>query len=794
MGRLADVAQALRTLRRRPGQSAVVVLILALGITSTVAVYSIVSAVVLRPLPFASPEALVRVRQTDPDNGIALFQGASGPSFQDWQRESTTLVSMGAYSGPGGSILAAAGEPRRVQRTSVTGDFFGTLGLTPALGRLLRPGDTEAGAPRVAVLSSGFWQRELGGAPDVLGRNLVLDGESYEVVGVARPGGTYPEGTAVWTAIPADAEYFTVRYAHILGVVGRLAPGATAATAEDELDGILAEVPGYTPRSRVTGLKAEMVGDVRTPMLALLGAVVFVLLVAAANAGNLLLAWSARRGRELAIRSALGAGRRRLAAQLVAESTLLALAAGLLGTLLAAWLLDALVALAPGDLPRGADIRIDAAVLAFALAVSLLTGVLTGLIPALRVLARGPGDGLRDGDARAGSRSGRRVVGGFVVAEVALSVMLLSGAGLLVRSFLRITAVDPGFRAEHVTTFEFALPGYEYGEPWQLRRFGDGLLERVRALPGVEGAAVGQNLPVAGSSMITPALVEGRATDNAPRVQVVSVSDDYFRTMGMQVVAGRAFTSGDDGGAPPVAMVDEAFARLYFDGDDPVGRRARTYFGEPVMRDIVGVVASAAHESLTEPPQPTFYYPAAQMPPASGRLVVRSTLATPALVAAVQAARREVDATVPFGDIATMEQLLQRTTAAPRFYATTVAAFALLALVLAVAGFVAVLSQVVTRRRREMGVRLAVGARPAELVGLVVGYGMRLTALGLALGLAGALAVGRLLAGLLFGVGPADPLVLGGVAALLAGVALLAAWAPARRAAGTDPMAALRAE
>lgn len=786
----ADIRHAWKALRRDPGPSLTVVLILGLGIAATVSVYSITAGVVLRPLPYADPGTLVQIRQVDPNEGYEY--GASGPTFRDWRDAATSLESLAITSGPGELILSDGERPARVATSAVSGDFFHVLGVRPVLGRLLMASDAAAPA-RVAVLSHELWQRRFGGSIDVIGRTLRLDGESYEVVGVADPELALPRGTEIWTPIPPDSPFMEIRYAHILGAFARLADGVTPAMAQEELNAIISRVPGYDVTARVVPLKEQLVGDFRTPLLILLGAVAFVLLVASANAGTLLLARSARRRRELAIRGALGAGSRRLATQLLAESTILALVAGAAGVLAATWMLEALVALAPQDLPRATEVGLDAGVVAFAVVVSLITGLLTGLIPTLRAARTAPVADLKAGDARVAGFGGR-AQRAFVVAEVALSAVLLFGAGLLGRSFYEIVSTDPGFEADRVTTFGFSLPEFRYPEEWQVRRYHDELLAGIRALPEVASASLAQNLPVGGTFMVTPALVEGRPIEDPPRVQISAVAPGYFETLGLAVVSGRRFTDRDDTDAPPVVMVDEAFARVYLDGEDPVGRRARTYFGEPVMREIVGLVRTTVHASLTESPQPRFYYPAAQMPPASGRLVIRSDAAMDALIPAVRRVARAVDPEVPLGDVATMGQLLARTTAQPRFYATTLAVFAALALILAVAGFFAVLSQAVTARRREIGIRIAVGAEPHAVLRLVLGQGMRLTAIGLGIGVIGGLAAAQLLRGLLFGVGPADPLVLLGVSALLALIALVAAWVPARRAAAVDPMEALRVE
>jgi putative ABC transport system permease protein len=788
---VTDVAHALKALRRDRGPTMLVILILALGIGVTASVYSVTAGVLLRPLPFPDADRLVRIQQVDPAKGWVY--DASGPSIRDWQAASRSLGAIGASTGAGEVILGGPGQPVRVRRASVTAGFFDVLGMEPVLGRFPTPSEAETGAA-VAVVSYGLWRERLGGEPGALGGVLTVDGTPYEVVGVAPATLDLPRGARLWTPLAPDAELWDVRYAHILPTVARLAPGATAVSAQEELNAILARVPGYEVQARVTGLKESLVGDYRRPLLVLLGGVVFVLLVATANAGTLLLARSVRRRRELAIRDALGAGWRRLASLLVAESVILSVVAGALGVALAAWLLDGLVGLAPETLPRAEGIRLDGGVVAFALLVSVGAGLLTGALPALRSRRTAPAAELKEADGGWGARQGARTRRAFVMAEVALSVVLLVGAGLLGRSFLEIVNVDPGFEPRHVATFGFSLPEYRYEEEWQLRRYHGELLDAVRASGLVDGAAIVMNLPLTGTDMVSPALVEGVELADPPRVQIAAVSAEYFRVMGIRVVAGRSFNPVDDAEAPPVAMVNEAFVRAYLEGEEAVGRRARTYFGEPVMREIVGVVPTAAHASLTDAAQPKFYYPAAQMPPASGRLVVRSDASIEALAPVVRRAARGIDPEVPLGEIATLTRLLSRTTAGPRFYATTMGIFAGLALVLAVTGFFAVLSQAVSARRRELGVRLALGAQPARLLRMVLAEGLVLTGKGALLGLAGAVITARVLRGLLWGVGLADPVVLVGVTALLGAVALVAAWVPARRAAAVDPMSSLRPE
>ena len=817
--------QRIRSLLRTPRLTLPAVLILGVAVGANTAMFSVVYGVLLRPLPFAEPDRLVALFEVGP--GWWGRTELSLPTLEDWRAaDPPALEGMVAMSGPGPVGLTGTGEPVAVERAAVSGDFFELLGVTPARGRTFTAADDRADAPPVAVVSWSLWQSRFGADPAILGRTIPLDGRSHRVVGVAPEGFGHPDETEVWvpllSAVPEARE---IRGAHIFRVVGRLTPGATAERVTAQLTAASRGVAEYGGEwsALAVPLDREMTGEVRPALLLLWGAVGFVLLIASANVASLLLARVLGRRREVAVRAALGAGRWRIAADLLGESVLLAVAGGGLGLLLTAWGMDLLLALNPQAIPRANEIAVDGGVLAFALAVSLLTGLLAGGIPALQVGRTPPAPDLKEGSTGAGSsRDTGRIRSGLVVAEVALSVVLLVGAGVMARSLFTILGVDPGFRASRVMTYDLRLPEHAYPGPAEQRTFFDEVLERLEEIPLVREAAVSRNLPVSGSTMTSPVLTgpwgEG---DEPPMAQVSWVGPGYFRSLGIELVEGRVFGATDREGSEPVAVVSRSLARRLF-AEGALGRRAHHAFGDQEMREIVGVVDDVRHRSLTEEPPPVFYVPFAQEPAAGAALVVRAEVAPAVVNELVREVIRDVDPELPIQGVATMEERITRTVARPRFYAAVLGVFALLALVLALGGFYAVLAHCVSRRRRELSVRVAVGADPRELVGMIVRRGLVLTGVGVALGLGGAYFATRLLDSLLFGVGATDPVTfasVGGlmvvaallaslvpalratrvdpitfvaVPALLMAVAALASWAPARRAAATDPARVLR--
>lgn len=789
MSLASNLGWSVRLLRRSPFTTGLVVLILSLAIGAATAVFSVVSGVLLRPLPFSDPGRLVVVHEVQEAGGPPMRTSAA--TYRDWRTAEDVFDGLTLYTE--GFVDYVGGErPMRLESAAVGAGFFQVLGVPMARGRGFLPEDEREGAPPVAVVSHQLWQTVLGGDPRVVGRQLRLGDERVEVVGVAPRAFDYPADVELWRPIFAGGlpDWADIRGARFVLVVGRLRADASLAQAETRLAGIMASAPdlsGWTVR--LQPLRETLLGDVRTPLLVLLGAVIAMLLVGCTNVSSILLARLRSRRRELAVRRALGAGRGAIAGLLLTESAVLALFAGAGGVLLALWGADLLVTLSPRDLPETAQLGVDWRVLGFALAVTLAAAGLSSLTPVLRARRVDISTELEASDGRTTGRVDNALWHGLIVAQVALTAVLLVGGGLLVRSFLGLMAVDPGLEPTRVITFHLHLPEYRYASSERMAAFQSSLLARVRAVPGVDRVALARNLPLTGRSMTAPVVVEGRSEDRGdlPQTQFTSVTPAYFEALGIRLLEGRRFETTDDADATPVAIVSVSFARTFFPSESAVGKRARTLFGAPRMREIVGVVEDVKHLGPEVQTPPTFYAPHAQMPIGSFSLVVRSDGPVEGVVEPVRTAVWSLDPELPVAEVVTMERLLADALAEPRFYATLVGGFAALALILASAGIYGVLAAGVNQRRRELGVRIALGAALADVVGLVLRQGVRLTAAGLLIGLLGALGLTRLLAGMLFELRPSDPLTYVGVAALLLLTAGLASWIPARRAAGTDP-------
>jgi putative ABC transport system permease protein len=814
-GLTQDIRFAMRGFRRSPGFFAVAVAVLALGIGANTAIFSVVDAVVLRPLPYASPDQLVVV-------GLGGARGrpgrgtASWPTFRDWRAQSRALELV-AYHG-GAANLTGAGVPERLSLVASTANLFDLLGTPPVLGRGFAAGDDQPGRNRVVVLSDGLWRRRFGADPRVLGRVLTLDGAPYTVIGVAGPHFRFPphrSANDIWVPVPQgdlDANQQVRRFS-FLQLVGRMAPGMTLAGAQAELEAAQARVLAQHPEDRDAGglltandLQAELVGtSVRQALFTLLAAVGVVLLIACANVANLLLARGSERARELAVRAALGAGRARMVRQVLTESALLGIAGGALGVGLALWALDALLALVPATMPRPSAIAIDGRVLAFSAAAALVTSVLFGLVPALSA-ARADVHGALKQAGRTGIPGRGRLGGALLVGEIALSFLLLVGAGLALRSFARVTAVDPGFDPRGLLTASVSLPDARYGDRARIGTLFDQLLARARALPGVEGAALAMPLAYTGDSIHLPFVVlpgAGAAPGPAGRQRGIPsrfVSPEYFRLMGISLVAGRLLDPTDErAGAPAVAVVSESLARDLFRGGPALGRRLDVTDGFPGVRTIVGVVSDARNR-LEEPRTPQLYLPFNQPTgpiPLSARMLLvrtRGAAGPAAIVKPLQAELAALDAALPLGDVETMEQRLAGSLQQRRLSATLLALFAGLALVLAAAGIYGVTSYAVSQRTRELGVRMALGAQRARVLRMVLGQGLRVGLLGVGLGLGAALASTRLIASQLYGISPTDPPTFVALGGLLLLVTVAAALLPARRATQVDPMVALRAD
>ena len=800
-----DVRYGFRMLWKNPGFTFVAAFTLALGIGANTAIFSVVNAVVLRPLPFPDAHRLVWFDGVNPAKGITE-SALSMPDYLDWRSQSDAFQSMTAFV-QGSAILSDENsEPERVPRGVVTASFFPTVGVNPAQGRALLPEDELPGSEPVAVLSHGLWQRRFGGNPNVLGSKFTLSGRSFTVVGVMPAGFDYPGRAQLWSTLKTggDDQRRDNRYLHVLA---RLKPTVTLAEAQTQIDALSARFGQQYPETnggqsaKLTGLQEWTTRGVRTSLLLLFGAVGFVLLIACANVANLLLARGAARRKEIALRTALGAGRPRIIRQLLTESLLLAFLGGAAGLVLSLFLTDLLIAISPADVPRLNEIKLDARVLGFTVGIVSLVGLLFGLAPAWQASKTDLNEVLKDG-GRSSSTEGRgrnRLRALLVVSEIALSLLLLVGAGLLIKSFVLLRDVHPGFDAKNVLTMRISLPGARYPEPKQSERFYRELTERVKALPGVEAAGATVSLPLGGSnfSVGRSFIREGRplVPAESQNADYFVATPDYFKTMRIPVKAGRAFTEQDRADAPPVVVVNEGLARRIFPGEDPVGKRLTVWRDEKFARQIIGIVGDVKSDRLDAETNSQIYVPHAQDAGWSGlSLAVRTTVEPETLTAAVRGAVLSIDKNQPVHDIKTMDDVLAASVANNRLVVLLFGLFALFALLLATVGIYGVMSYSVAQRTHEIGIRMALGAQPADVLRLILKQGLALTLAGVGLGLAGSLALSRLLESLLYGVSATDPVTFGGLALLLTAVALAACYIPTRRALKVDPMVALRNE
>jgi putative ABC transport system permease protein len=791
-----DLRYGARLLRRSPGFTAAAVLTLALGIGANTAVFSVADAVFLRPLPFAEPERLAAVWLNGPGHSI------SQASFVELREASRSLADVAAYSA-WGFTLTGSGEPEMLKGARVSANLFRLLGARPALGRAFLPADGEPGRGQAALLGDGLWHRRFGADPKVLGRTITLNGESYTVIGVMPAGFHFPsrDFSDLWLPLAIDpaAEEFKAGY---LTLIGRMAPGVTAAQATEEVRAIARRIlerepDGDTEESApvVAPLQAEMAGDLRPALLVLLAAVGSVLLIACVNVANLLLARASVRRQEIAVRLALGAGRRRLLRQLLTESVMLGVLGGAAGVLLALAGVGPLAEGVTAGSPRLTEVAVDGRILLFALGTSLAAALTFGLVPALRSSAPDLQDTLKEGGKSESANPARqRLRSSLVVAEIALALVLVAGAGLLIQSLWRLYSVDPGFRAEGVLSFRLS-PAFEGEDTAPRLAYYESVLERLAGLPEVEAAGAVHLTPLGGNNWNPSLRVEGRPVEALPSVDWRVATPGYFETLGIPHLAGRPFDSSDREGAPGVALVNQTFARQVFPGESPLGRRVNTFFeGKDNWVTIVGVIGDVKHHGLATAPEPEMYRPYAQYPTTGMTVMLRVASDPLRLVPAVREAVWGIDADVPISEMVPLEEVVARSMARHRSVTVLLAVFAGIALLLGAVGIYGVMAYAVAHRRHELGIRLALGARPGQVLRLVLGQGMILAALGLAVGLPLSAAAARLLESLLFGVAPGDPFTLGGVALLLAVVALLASYHPARRALEVDPVQALRSE
>jgi putative ABC transport system permease protein len=808
---LQDLKYALRTLLRRPAYVIVTVLTLAVGIGANAAIFSAVRAVLLRPLPFPQPERLVQIYSTTQARPLGPGGAASPPDFVDWRTAAATFTEMAAISA--GSIpWSGNGVAEQVPYAMVTGGFFNVLGTAVHIGRTLAYEDDAIGAPDVVVISHQLWTRRFGSDGNVIGRTITLDGRPRRIVGVMPQGFSYPLSSELWVPLrftPNDLA--TQRGAHYLDVVARLKADVPIPTAQAEMTTIVGRLTNAFPRTNankavaVYELREAMVGNIKPALFVLLGAVGFVLLIVCVNLASLTLTRATSRTRELAIRAALGAGRGRLVSGLLAESLVVAAAGGVAGLLLAMWATQAIATLDAGiGIPLLDQTRVDGPVIMFTVAVALLAAVLFGTLPAWHASSRVEvGQRIREdaGTVTAG-RERQRLRAALIVAETALAVVLLVGAGLLMRTFVQIAAVDLGFTAERVQTFSVSLPEARYPTPESRAAFIDKLLGGLTSRPGIDAAGAIFGLPLTNFGYtITTSTVDGRRLNDEEQdqrsLQIRVVTPDYFKTMGIALVRGRAFTSGDRLGRPAVAIVSDAAARLLWPEADPLGHSLTigTRLGQGGAQaggEVVGIAKDVRDFGPMGRVRPTLYLAHAQFPMDFVSVAIKTTNDPASVIEPARALLSELDSDLPMFRVRTMEQFAANAVAQPRLYLTLIGVFAIAAISLAAIGMYGVLAHGVAQRTREIGIRMALGARRSEVVALVVRQAVLLAAGGLIAGLLLALLTGRLIAGLLFGVEPEDPATYVAVVGLLMLIALIAAYLPARRASRINPIAALR--
>ena len=804
----SDIQHALRNIAKKPLFYFVVILTLALGIGANAAIFTVVNGVLLQPLPYPHPERLMMVWTHNPRQGFDKDVGTY-PNFEDWRRASQSFERMSAYSGAS-VTLTGSGDPAQIRGARVTPEFFETMGVVPLQGRAFSSANGQAGGERVVIVAHGLWMRRFGADASIIGRRIVLNGVPHEVIGVMPASFAHPADAELWMPLAPVGEFqalFGARGSYWLTIIGRLKPGVTRVAAQSEMDAIAARLEKEYPANAGIGIRLvtmheELVGDVKRPLLILLGAVCFVLLIACANVANLLLTRAASRQRELAIRAALGANRRRLVRQLLTESVVLGLLGGAAGLMLAALSTDLLQTLAPAELPRLSDIAIDRQVLAYAAAASVFTSLLFGLVPALHASRRDSGEHLKEG-GRTGTdgRRGGRVRAALAVGELAIALVLLVGAGLLIRSFIALNSEDPGFATRGVLALRLHLPPAAYGEPARITGFYEQLVERLDALPGVESAGAGSSLLLSRLPTSASINIEGRPPlpANARNIPVPydSVTPEYFSTLQIPLRRGRMFTRADGPQSQQVVMVNEAFVRRFFPGEDPLGRRVT--FDDPSRpgtrwQTIVGVVADTKRGGFEREPWAETYFPMRQSPDPQAFVLLRTNGDPITLIAAAQAAVWSIDRNQAIASIRTVPELLAQRELNRRFTTLLLGVFASVALVLAIIGTYGVIAHATAQRTQEIGIRIALGADRRMIRRMVLIGGLRIAATGLAIGVFGALALTHVLSGLLFGVSARDPLTFVVVPGALLVVALAACWIPARRAMQVEPVIALRGD
>jgi putative ABC transport system permease protein len=815
---LTDLKYGARVLLKSPGFAAVAVLMLALGIGANTSIFGVVNAVVLRPLPFDQPERLVSLYHIPPPAsfpGMTLF-AVSPANFLDWRAEAHSFEGMSAY-GFGQYTLTGKKRPEVIRMVAVTDGFFSLMHAQPMLGRVFVEGEDQAGRDHEIILSYDTWRDRFGANPAIVGSNIQLNDQAFTVVGVMPRGFEYPiypgYQPQMWKPQNWTVEERAVRDNHNYGVIARLKPGVTLEQAKAELATISDRLAQQYPKDNkgwgatAVPLRDDLIGDVRTALLILLGAVALVLLIACANVANLVLAKMLSRRKEVAIRSALGASRRRLLQQVLAETLILAIAGGASGLIFAHYGTVFIVRLVGNQLPRSGGIGLDGWVLAFTLGVSVLTGILAGLIPALRLTKEDVGDALKQSAGRTASQSGgSRTRSVLIVAEVALSLMLLIGAGLLIRSLWMLRGVNPGFDPDHVITMFVSIPSTKFTTPQQQISFYDRVLRRVQVLPGVQSDGVIDALPLTGGGSHQPVQIEERpllAMADQPEVDVRLISPGYRSAMHIPLLRGRDLNDSDVAGRLGVVLISQSMARQFWPNEDPIGKRLTMYFFPEMTREVVGVVADVKDDALSQTRSASMLYmPLGQV--SAGRdgqwqsfgmtLAVRTRTDPRSVTSAITNAVNEIDSEVPLLYVKTMQDTIDESLLQQRFTMLLLSSFAGLALLLAAVGIYSVLAYTVRSRVREIGIRMALGAQIRDVVGMVVADGLKPTCIGVVVGLAGAMALGRVISNLIYGVAASDPLTIAAVTLLLGLVALFASIIPAYRATRVDALRALREE
>ncbi|MBO0859499.1 MAG: ABC transporter permease [Chloracidobacterium sp.] len=796
-----DARYGLRMLMKKPGFTSTAVITLALGIGATSVIFSFVNGILLRPLPYQDSDRLVMLYEAAPKRGIAST-GISPLNFLDWREQNSVFTSVAAYHG-GSYSFSEGGEPEQLSGEFISYNTFAILGVAPILGRTFTAEEDRPGNDMVVILGHGLWKRRFGAKPEVIGRKITLNNRQRTVIGVMPPDFKFPEGADLWVPLAIDPSYWS-RHSHGWDAIARLKPGVTLEQAQSNMTVVARRLEEQYPATNegwgvvLTTLREDLAGDYRKALLILMGAVGLVLLIACVNVANLLLSRASSRAKEVAIRTALGAGRWRVFRQLLTESVLLGLMGGALGCGLAVWGLDLLVAAIPIDLPFWMKFNLDGRVLGFTASVTLLASLIFGAAAALQTSKVNLNEALKEGASGGSGANRHQMLRLLVVTEVALSLILLIGAGLMMRSFMRLQGVNPGFNPENLLTLRVDLPGAKYDTPEKSRAFFKGLLERVSALPGAQAAGAAWRLPLAGGGRRTPLTVEGFPVLPGGQGSLVNYcvsAPNYFYAMGIPILKGRDFTGADARDSMKVAIIDEQVAREFWPNESPLGKRVRFEAREEndPWHTIVGVVGAVKHNSLKLERTKTVYVPHAQDSMGDMTLAVRAAN-TENLAPAIRGQVKAMDPDQPITNMRTMTEVISRSVWQPRLYAILFGALAAVALALASIGVYGVMAYSVSERTREIGVRVALGAQRRNVLKLVIAQGMKLALIGAGVGLGASLALTRLMQSLLFEVSPTDPWTFAGLAALLSGVAMLACYLPARRATKVDPMFALRCE